>query len=296
MTRSNNGQIAKLALGTVQFGLQYGIANQQGQISVEEGKAMLQLALRDGIDTLDTAIAYGDSESRLGEIGISQFRVVTKLPPLPDDIDDAARWVKDQFSGSQRRLGVDPVYGLLLHRPGQLMGVHGAAIYRALEELRADGMVQKFGVSIYSPAELDILMPKFRFQLIQAPFNLLDRRLHSSGWLKKLKQEKVEIHTRSAFLQGLLLMPKDQIPAKFSKWQPLWDEWHDWLTCHSMTAIEAALAYPLTIPEIDRVVIGADNSQQLAQIVAAATRVCGDFPALYCEDEQLINPGNWNQL
>ena len=196
----------KLALGTVQFGLSYGIANQTGQITRREAKAMLKLALENDVDTLDTAIAYGDSEIRLGEIGTQGFRVVTKLPPMPEDCRDVSAWVNQQVSASFSRLGVTQVYGMLLHRPDQLLGPKGSMLFQSLQSLKENERVQKVGVSIYSPNELPALTSDFHFDLVQAPFNLVDRSLDSSGWLRRLREEDVEIHTRSAFLQGLLLM------------------------------------------------------------------------------------------
>ncbi len=287
----------RLALGTVQFGLPYGIANRSGQVTVSEANAMLQLALANGIDTLDTAIAYGDSEKCLGEVGMQGFNLVTKLPAMPDDLPDVAAWVQQQVNASLVRLRVQSVYGLLLHKSEQLLMPNGVALYQALQALKDKGQVQKLGVSIYSPTELAELTPHYRFDLVQAPFNLLDRRLYSSGWLQRLKDDEVEIHTRSAFLQGLLLMAHTDIPDKFSRWDSLWAAWHRWLADHDGAAVQACLALPLSFPEIDRVVVGADSVSQLAQLVNAAnTQQKATLPDLQCEDENLINPAHWSAL
>jgi hypothetical protein len=291
----------KLSLGTVQFGLTYGIANQSGQVSLEQACEVVALARANGIADLDTAIAYGDAEARLGQIGVQGFRVVTKLPPLPDalsiEVTDAGMWAKAHLAASLQRLGVSSVYGLLLHRPADLLSHHGKALLKALQDLRAEGLVQKLGVSIYAPHELESLMPLGRWDLVQAPFNLIDRRLQTSGWLQRLKQDGTEIHTRSAFLQGLLLMPRSAIPSKFAPWTELWDKWHNWLACHSVTAVQACLAYPLAFAEVDRVVVGADNKSQLEQLIGAALSVAPDaLPDLGCDDENLINPARWSQI
>lgn len=288
-------QTHKLGIGTVQFGLPYGIANQSGQVTRADARAMLQLAAANGIDTLDTAIAYGDSETCLGEVGVSNFRVVTKLPALPDDCAETESWVREQFGASLSRLGVGSVYGLLLHRPAQLLGKDGDTLYRTLDALKQSGLVQKTGVSIYAPDELEALVARYRFDLVQAPFNLVDRRLHTSGWLQRLKDDGVEVHTRSAFLQGLLLMPPAAIPAYFSPWAALWGKWHDWLACHKISAVQASLAFPLSFPEIDRVIIGAESVHQLAQIISSASNGSpSDLPDLACDAENLINPARWS--
>lgn len=287
----------RLALGTVQFGLPYGIANQNGQVTRSTAKAMLHLAAAQGIDTLDTAIAYGDSETCLGEAGVRGFKLVTKLPAVPDGCADVSGWVQEQIAASQVRLGVSTVYGLLLHRPEQLLAANGKELYFALQGLKDSGQVQKVGVSIYAPSDLELVTKLFRLDLIQAPFNLVDRRLHTSGWLQRLKDDGVEIHTRSAFLQGLLLMPQDSIPDKFSPWSDLWDKWHDWLSHHAVSALDACLAFPLSFPEIARVVVGADSVSQLEQIIIAAAVVTPvDLPDLQCDAENLINPARWSAL
>jgi aryl-alcohol dehydrogenase-like predicted oxidoreductase len=287
----------RLALGTVQFGLPYGVANQDGQVTRSAAKAMLQLAKENGIDTLDTAIAYGESEARLGEVGTQGFKLVTKLPSIPEGCSDISAWVQEQVAASLLRLGVSAVYGLLLHRSEQLLDKDGKTLYQALQTLKENGQVQKVGVSIYAPDELEALTSQYDFDLVQAPFNLVDRRLSSSGWLQRLKNEGVEIHTRSAFLQGLLLMHRDAIPDKFLPWSDLWGEWHGWLLRHDICAVQACLAFPQSFPEIDRVVVGADSVIQLQQIISAASSVgLDDFPDLNCEDENLINPARWSQL
>ena len=287
----------RLALGTAQFGLPYGIANQAGQVSRKDVSAMLQRAASNGIDTLDTAIAYGESEVALGQAGTQGFKLVTKLPALPDDRLDVISWVMEQVDASFTRLGVSSVYALLLHRPEQLLGPHGKELYAALCALKECGKVQKVGVSIYNPLELDELTRLFHFDLVQAQFNIIDSRLHRTGWLQRLKDDEVEIHTRSAFLQGLLLMEEENVPSKFTPWSDLFQRWHIWLAEHHVSAVQACLAFSLSFPEIDRVIVGADSVNQLDQIIKASRmRLPDNLPDLYCEAENLINPGRWNSI
>ena len=287
----------RLALGTVQFGLSYGIANHAGKVNRSEAKAILKLALAHGIDTLDTAIAYGDCEACLGEIGTQSFNVVTKLPALPEHCHDVSSWVHEQVSASLARLDVSAVYGLLLHCPEQLLGWYGKELYRVLQTLKDSGGVHKVGVSIYAPNELKEITKRFNLDLVQAPYNIFDRRLQTTGWLHKLKGEGIEIHTRSSFLQGLLLMPQEAIPMKFLLWSELWEQWYKWLSYQNVSAVQACLAFPLSFPEIDRVIVGADSVHQLQQILeAASTSTTIQFPNISCDDENLINPSRWFQL
>lgn len=287
----------RVALGTVQFGLPYGVANQVGQVSLAEAKSMVKTASEKGIDTLDTAIAYGESEARLGAIGVHGFKVVTKLPGIPDGCVGVSDWVKQQVKGSLSRLGLSNIYGLLLHCPGDLVGSHRYELYQVLTSLKEEGLVSKMGVSIYSPDQLELLATVFHFDLVQAPFNLIDQRLLKSGWMKKLKDRGVEIHTRSAFLQGLLLMNQTDIPTKFFTWNYIFRNWHQWLDDNNVSALQASLAFPLSFPEIDRVVVGADSHSQLLEIANSERGLLNnDLPNLACEDENLINPVNWSKL
>jgi len=284
----------KLALGTAQFGMSYGIANTSGQVSRDEAKAILELASVNGIDTIDTAIAYGESEACLGDVGVENFRVATKLPPLPDGVTTIEEWIEGEVEASLKRLRLDSLYGLLLHRSVQF-GI--PAVRAALERLKQGGKVQKIGVSIYSPDDLDAIPVVGALDIVQAPLNLVDRRLFTSGWLDRLHGDGIEIHTRSAFLQGLLVIPRSSIPDRFSRWNSLWDTWHAWLSASNMAAIQACLVYALSFPEVDRVVVGVETAQQLNQLIEAATEPMNiEFPDIASTEEQLINPSLWSSL
>src|SRR5688572_16931975 len=111
----------RLALGTVQFGVPYGIANQSGQPSEEDVAMVVSRAWKGGLRTLDTAIAYGDSERRLGRVGVQHWHIVTKLPAVDKDCTDVEAWVRTAVAGSLERLRVPRLHGLLLHRPEQLL-------------------------------------------------------------------------------------------------------------------------------------------------------------------------------
>lgn len=285
----------RLAIGTAQFGLPYGVANQTGQVSAAEGAAILSRGRAAGIDTIDTAIAYGDSEARLGAIGIAGWKVVTKLPAIPD-LADIGEWVRDAVKESRRRLGTDRLHGLLLHRPGELLGPRGREIFGALAAVRDEGIVEKVGYSIYEPAELDSLAAAFPPDIVQAPFNAVNRSIVESGWARRLADAGAELHVRSIFLQGLLVMPSGARPPRFARWEGLWRAWEEWLARVDATALEACVAFALAHAGIDRVVVGVDAVSQLDEIVAATERrmAPADFPdAIRSDDPQLINPANW---
>ncbi len=288
---------SRLALGTAQFGLCYGVANQSGQVSHDQTAAILEHAWAAGLDTIDTAIVYGESEQRLGEIGVAQWQVITKLPAMPETRTDVIAWVQESVLGSLKRLRIPKLYGLLLHRSRQLLGPQGDALYRALHALKDQGKVEYTGVSIYGPDELDALWPYYRLDLVQAPFNIMDRRLATSGWLTRLHQAGAKVHIRSVFLQGLLLMEAANRPATFNCWQPLWDLWHHWLDHQALTPLQACLGFALSQPEIDRVVVGVDSLKQLQGILAGVETPAVNPPtALASEDLHLIDPSRWNAV
>ncbi|UYO93981.1 aldo/keto reductase [Pollutimonas sp. M17] len=285
----------RLALGTVQFGLEYGIANKSGRVLPGSAAAILSEAAAHGIDILDTAISYGDSERVLGAVGVVDWKVVSKMPAVPDECTDIANWVRDQIKGSLTRLRVSRLYGLLLHRPDQLLGPHGRSLLNALEDIKNQGLAQKIGVSIYAPEDLALLSDVMQLDLVQAPLNILDRRLVDSGWARRLKQQGTELHIRSVFLQGLLLMHTSHRPAEFSRWQPLWSVWDKWLNHTGQTPLQACLRYGLSIDDVDRVVVGVDSADQLREILVAAQGSLDSVPA-WPEplDADLINPARWH--
>jgi len=288
----------KLSLGTVQFGLKYGISNQCGKVRQDEVLKILSEAKSFGVNDIDTAIAYGTSEEVLGKVGVDGFRVVTKLPSLSADEGSILRWVRDQVEASLKRLGQKKLSGLLLHRPQDLLGSKGGQLIQALADLKNDGFVQKIGVSIYSPNELDEVYKKIKIDLVQTPLNVIDRRMETSGWLDRLKDDGVEVHTRSAFLQGLLLMERSKIPQKFSRWSNLWDQWNDKLKTLGVSPIAACLAYPLSLKQVDQVIVGVDSAAQLLEILQAAENASEgpDTSFMRSTDLDLINPSNWNHL
>ena len=285
----------KIALGTVQFGMKYGVSNQSGIVSSEGIISILKFAHKIGIDTLDTAVNYKDSENKLGLNNLSNFKVITKIPTVPNELDDVYSWILNHLQTSFQRLQVKHLYGLLLHSPEDLLGVNGPTIYNTLQSFKESGKVLKIGISINSYDTLDEIMHRYKFDLIQAPFNLIDRRLVQTGFLNRLKNENYEVHTRSSFLQGLLLMNDFNRPAQFSKWNHLWIEASKWCSNNSVSLLQSAIQFPLSFAEIDRVVVGIENTEQLIEINQAAfnDKNIKSYPDIECEDLDLINPSKW---
>jgi aryl-alcohol dehydrogenase-like predicted oxidoreductase len=283
----------KLALGTAQFGLDYGIANPQPKVAYEESKSILDYAVGQGMTVLDTAMGYGDSEARLGDIGVEAWKVISKISELPTG-EDAVTWITNAVQASLTKLKIKSLYGLLLHRPVQLLSDQGPEIYAALQRLKAEGLVEKIGVSIYQPAELECILSVGHVDLVQSPLSVLDRRLIVSGWLDRLADRGVEIHVRSVFLQGLLLMSVEQRPHKFDRWSRLWNSYHEWVNESGLTPLEASLAYVLAIPQVSQVVVGVNSLNHIEEILQARIGFAPDWsPALSINDEELLNPLAW---
>ena len=281
----------RLAIGTAQFGMQYGIANTTGQVTEKEAQEIVSVAKLNNIDTIDTAINYNESEECLGNISVRDFKMITKLPSLPLGISDPGEWIYQQIEASLRRLKIEKLYGLLLHSSEQFVN---ASIRLVLKDLKECKKVEKIGVSIYSPDELDRIPIEEGIDIVQAPLNLVDQRLISSGWLKILHDNKIEVHTRSAFLQGLLVMPRTLIPERFSKWDKIWDTWHDWLNSNDISAVQACLNFVLSFPEINKVIVGVETVEQFKQIIKASLNPISKYSVdIISNDKILINPYLW---
>lgn len=277
----------KLALGTVQFGLDYGISNHDGQVRDEELDEIIALARHAGIDTLDTAQAYGNAEQRLGQRDITGFTIIDKLAPgLP--LSD----VKASVNNSLHLLGRKRLDGLLLHSSQDA----SPAMFELLTDLQKKGSIGKLGISVYSPEELDAWSAAgYPLELVQLPANLLDQRFLRTGWLDKLVDMGCEIHVRSLFLQGLLLMQPAQRPDYFQRFATAlerFDHWHP-----SMAPLGRALSIMTALPQVSRFVVGVCHAQELAAIVAAsqALHECyeTDIAHLASMEQELINPGLW---
>lgn len=178
--------------------------------------------------------------------------------------------------------------------PADVLGEHGKDLLRAMQELQNQGLVKKLGISVYSPNELEPLLKLAQWDLVQAPLNLIDRRLQTSGWLHRLKDSGVEVHTRSAFLQGLLLTHASALPPQFSEWIGLWRAWDEWQLGTGCTALEACLAYPQSFPEVDKVVVGVSGLDDFQKILLALhAPVPERWPSIDSHAEKLINPSQW---
>ena len=214
-------QAPRLCLGTVQFGLSYGVTNQSGQVAEEEVCRILHLAASSGIEFLDTAQAYGTAEAVLGRCWpkAAKRRLISKLPAGAD----RQTW-EVSFINSLQRLHASSLDGLLLHRASDLLSQDGEELLDWLEDLRRRGLVERIGVSIYDASDLDGL-PLHRLQVVQLPLSVYDQRLILDGTVGRLHDLGIGVHARRVFLQGLLIQPPNQWPGHFSAFRLHHAQW-----------------------------------------------------------------------
>ena len=283
----------KLALGTVQFGLDYGISNKSGKTPADEVYKILSTAGEAGLNLLDTAPSYGASEAVIGdtikkleEDGIRRdFKIVSKFTDY------------ETFHTTLKRLKQERLYALLFHNCDDLLKAEGERILKEILKFKEQGKVQKIGVSIYEEAQMEKALEKFGdgiIDVVQLPINVFDQRLIKSGLLQRLKERNIEIHARSVFLQGLLLTPAKDADKKFEKSFDLLRGYQQYLKEKNITLIEGALSFVKNISQIDKIIIGVNNQTQLIANIAAYKKDTQlDMSRFDSGDAFLIDPRKW---
>lgn len=241
----------KLGLGTVQFGLNYGIANIKGQTSIDEVEKILATAVENNIDLVDTASAYGNAEEVLGQFDLRNFKVVSKF--MPDGHLNLEILVKQ----SLQKLKIDKLYAYLAHRPLSLLENN---TWHELNLLKRKGLVKKVGFSLNEPSELETLLERGCCpDIIQVPYNYFDHRFEVQ--MKVLKNKGCEIHTRSTFLQGLFFLDPESLNSFFDEVKPTLKKLQE--EYGSMERL--LLNYVLNKKFIDRVIVGVESNSQFLQ-------------------------------
>ena len=281
----------KLIIGTAQFGLSYGINNTTGKVPPEEVRNILTLAKEKGITKLDTSYAYGDSEIVLGStLKNDNFKIISKFlsaDTLPVTI----------FNESLQRLNAGKLYGYLIHHFNNFKENHN--IWSDIEKLKNKGLIDKIGFSIYRPDDLGYLFDhNIIFDLIQFPYNILDRSF--APYLEELKNRNIEIHTRSVFLQGLFFMKKENFPEKLLPLWPYIEQINIFCRDNGIIIEELALNGVVHQPDIDGVIIGIDNSEQLSRNINSVWKNCPSeiesfINSIHVKESELLNPVNWNK-
>jgi aryl-alcohol dehydrogenase-like predicted oxidoreductase len=283
----------RIVLGGAQLGLPYGILNGGETLSREEVARILDTAIALGVDSIDTAIAYGQSESIIGETALNRFNIISKLPPLPSDVSNVAEWVHSQVQSSLSRLNCASLNALLLHRPQDLTGRHGSELYAAISSLKLKKIIRRFGISIYTPDELAGIIGTFDIDVVQAPLNVFDRRI--LGVIDQLSALNIEVHVRSVFLQGVLIANPEDRPQRFNPWADHFARFDNWVLSSGMSAMACCLGFALQQPGIAKLVIGTTSAASLTEIMTSVPNNHLEVPAdLQSLSEQLIDPRVWS--
>jgi aryl-alcohol dehydrogenase-like predicted oxidoreductase len=290
-----------IALGSAQFGMDYSISNTAGRTTSEEVGKILRCAVNKEISCIDTASMYGISEMVLGEQSPagSDFKFVTKTPSLRGQkiAADQVLFVEDTFEKSLAWLQRQSIYGILVHHVDDLLDEDGQKLFSLMTNLKKAGKVQKVGTSAYTVSQIEAVIERFDIDIVQVPLNVLDQRFADTGTLSKLKAEGVEIHVRSAFLQGLLLMPEEDIPEYFEPIKDVLKRYHSWCKKLDLTPLEAALAYVHQQTDVDQIVVGVCDCQQLLEITKGFEKAANldhlDFSSFALIDDTFINPAKW---
>jgi aryl-alcohol dehydrogenase-like predicted oxidoreductase len=282
----------KLALGTVQFGLNYGIKNVDGQVSFQEANRILQQAKNESVFIIDTAQTYGNSEQVLGDIGLKDFEVTTKVSSLKNGIT-----LSDAVISSLNRLRIETLYGVLFHEFGYWL--LKPELWYDLQKIKSDGAVKKIGFSLYYPQQWDILKEKKIIpDILQIPMNLLNQQF--LPYLEEFKQSGIEVHVRSAFSQGLLLMDPKDLPGQFIGVKPQLEALQELSEHYEVDKMSICLTWLWQNPYINYIIVGVDSSYQWEENLSAAKwceknsdKIKIDASSFNCNDDNIIDPSKW---
>lgn len=300
MTEAVRCEEVPLVLGTAQLGMPYGIANAAGQPDQSAADEIVGTAWECGIREYDTAQGYGVSEAVLGRALAANgctglARVTTKLgPEVGLDRDSVFRAV----DSSLERLGVERLEGVLFHREG-VVGSWTSALASICGELVADGKTCRVGVSVYAPDMAVRAIGLDGVNVLQAPASILDRRLEAEGVFAFAREQDCAVYVRSIFLQGLLLMPLAELPARMRFAEPVLRRVASVAEELGITRRELAMGYLREKGYGARIVFGAESAEQVRSNVLTWRRdaVNGMVDAVERElcdiDERIIRPDRW---
>jgi aryl-alcohol dehydrogenase-like predicted oxidoreductase len=306
----NHSGLSRLMLGTVQLGMSYGIANVTGQPSPEVARGILTKAIELGVNCFDTAAAYGDSETLLGQLlpeivgpaGCEQLLIVTKVQPLtPEQLADrqlGEQAVRVSVARSRQRLGLDVLPLVLFHREEDT--IHAGV----LEELRLHGWLSSWGVSCGHDPEGPLqLVNSARPAALQIPASLLDQRHIRSGVPERAAAQGIAVFVRSIFLQGLLLLPDERVPAALRRVLPTLGRLRSLAADAGLTLHALAVRYLLSATGVTNLLAGAETVEQVEE--AAKAIESGPLPgdlrqaAEDCIEKlpnEVLTPSMWTRL
>ena len=288
---------SKLILGTVQFGLDYGINNTIGKMSEDKVFELLENAYSLGVKTLDTAEAYGNAHSVISNFhkqSKKRFNIISKYSSSNFDYPiDLVERIQVHCSN----FNVNYLEGYMFHSYNDFkMNINNNPI--VLDNIKNSGLVKKIGVSVYSNGEIEELLNFKNINLIQLPFNLFDNEYQRKEILEKAKKRNIEIHTRSVFLQGLFFKDINMLNNCLLPLKNNLSELSQILKNNNISIESLALNYPLNKQYIDKVLIGVDSLEQLKNNIKATENdfdksIYGKIDCIQIKNTKLLNPSNW---
>lgn len=287
----------KLGLGTAEFTTK--AEKHSWQVPLEEIRNIVGMAENAGMRLLDTASDTGNSEGILSDCLTENhsFRLVTQTSSIQPDfmISHQAEQLDHAFRYSLELLGQDSVYGLMISLRSDLLTVQGERLFRRMEILREQGLVEKVGISVASGEEIDWALSRFKPEIVQLSLNVLDQRLLASGHLARLKKQGIEVHVRDIFLQGVLMDPL-HLPPLLWPLKKQMEQYHDFLIHEGLTPLEGALNFITSLPEVDYALVGVQSASQLGELIGAITSGIApdDFAPFSTRDARFLEPAQWN--
>ena len=284
-----------IAIGTANFGMQYGVANSHGKLSKNSVAEILGLAKSLGVTCLDTANAYGESQKVLGEIGVRDWRIVSKISGIPTGCIDVPAYVRAQILQILNSLKVSEIDSVLVHNAKDLTGDFGCQVYEEIQKAQSKGQVRKIGVSIYDPNDLDLITSRFKLDLVQAPINVFDNRMRDSGWLDRLVSTGTEVHARSVFLQGILLSTEAQNNSFFKPWKSTFEKWNSFCEATGNAPLTNCIKHVNSYDRVSHAIVGIDSAQNLSEVFDAFSKPVHRVAEInFGIDPNLINPACWS--
>ena len=278
----------KIIIGVTQFGMNYGILNLDSNNKKKKLKQILNFSKKKGVKSLYTSKYYGDANKILAKENLNYFKIYLKFKSqdlLKKNFSKELEKIKSELKKNDLILMLDGFENL--------KDRERVKIYNIILDLKKDKKIIRFGYSIYSFKNLKKICYKFRPNILQCPYNVIDRRLEKKKLLQFLKINKIEIHVRSIFLQGLLILHYSKISKKFLKWKKIFKKFNDKIQYYKISNLDGCLNFIEKNKFIDKILLGVDNIDQLKEIFSFRYNVKIKFPKIYVKDERLINPSKW---
>lgn len=287
----------KICIGSANFGMEYGL-NKKSPLLKKDIKEIFEFLKKENTIYIDTAANYKNSEIIIGKYSTKKFKIITKIKKIPKGVNDLEKWLKNEIYTSCKKLRVNKIYGLLVHDTQDLKNKKKAKkIYKTFDILKKSKIIEKIGLSIYNPNELDLYLKNYNFEIVQAPLNIFDRRIINSGWLKKINEKGIEFFARSIFLQGLLIKDINKIDKFFSPYKKKFEKFETWTQKLNISKVEACIRFVNSYREVDKVIVGINNKMHFFENYKFLKKDKLIVPnSLEIKSGKILNPKLWKKV